>query len=290
MIEFLEALRDPTRVALYGLLVGLLASVSLGTMGSFVVVRRISYIAGAISHSVLGGIGLALYLQTQAGIAWFPPMVGAVAAALASALVIGAVSLRGDQREDTVIGAIWASGMALGLLFMFKAAAYADAMSYLFGSITLVGPRDIVLVVVLDLVVLGLVFALYPRLVAVCFDEEFARTRGVRVELYYMLLLCLTALTVVLLVRVVGIVMVIALLTLPAAIAGYFSRKLWQMMVLASAFCMVFVFVGMAAALTVGPQGLPTGPCIILTAGAVYLLVVGVRALLPKPKRRLDGE
>ena len=80
---------------------------------------------------------------------------------------------------------------------------------------------------------LGLGF--YPKLLALCFDEEFAELRGVRVKLYYMLLLCLTALTVVLLVRVVGIVLVIALLTLPAAVAGHFARQLWQMMAVAVA-------------------------------------------------------
>jgi zinc transport system permease protein len=122
----------------------------------------------------------------------------------------------------------------------------------------------------------------YHELMAVCFDEEFARLRGVNVELFYLLLLCLTAVTVVLLVTVVGIVMTIAMLTLPAAIAGQFSRTLWQNMMLA-------VLVGAACsvgglALSYGPD-LPTGPTIIVLAGAAYLLVVVGKALRRRLRR-----
>ena len=91
---------------------------------------------------------------------------------------------------------------------------------------------------------LGVVF--YNKFLAVCFDQEFAQLRGVHVNVYYMLLLCFTALTIVILLRVVGVVLVIALLTLPAAVAGHFSRQLWQMMVLAAAACMIFTVVGLA--------------------------------------------
>jgi len=110
----------------------------------------------------------------------------------------------------------------------------------------------------------------------VCFDEEFARLRGVRVELFYLLLLCLTALTVALLVNVVGIVMVIALLTLPAAVAGHFSHRLWQMMALAVGFCMLFTAAGIGVSYV---YNLPTGPTIILLAGAAYLAVTAGRRL-----------
>ena len=128
-----------------------------------------------------------------------------------------------------------------------------------------------------DLVVAVITLLFYRQLQAVCFDEEFSRLRGLRVEVHYLLLLCLTALTVVLLVTVVGIVMVIALLTLPAAIAGYFSRSLWQMMLLATAVCAIITSSGLA--LSYGPN-LPAGATIILLAGAAYLLVAAGRMIL----------
>ena len=84
MIDFLEALKDPdVPFFRYALLVGLLASVSLGIVGSYVVTRRITYIAAAISHCVLGGIGAALYLQVVVGLVWCNPMYGALVAGIA---------------------------------------------------------------------------------------------------------------------------------------------------------------------------------------------------------------
>jgi zinc transport system permease protein len=280
MTDFLEALKDPHVSFLrYALAVGLLASVSLGIVGSYVVTRRITYIAAAISHCVLGGIGAALYLNVVWGWGWCNPMYGALAAALLSAIIIGLISLYAREREDTVISAVWAIGMAVGLVFFAKTPGYArDPMSYLFGNILLISAHDVWLVAALDVVVVALGLGFYPKLLALCFDEEFAELRGVRVKLYYLLLLCLIALTVVLLVRVVGIVLVIALVTLPAAVAGHFVRKLWQMMGVAVLCCMALVTAGVAVSY---PWNLPSGPVIILIAGAAYLLV-GIFARLLK--------
>ncbi len=277
MIEFFQALSDPAIPFLrYALVVGLMASVSLGIVGSYVVTRRITYIAAAISHCVLGGIGAALYLNVAIGLVWCSPILGALAAAVISALIIGFVSLYARQREDTVISAVWAVGMAIGLLFFAKTPGYVDPMSYLFGNILLISRQDVWLVAAMDVVVVVLGLGFYPKLLALCFDEEFAELRGVKVKSFYLLLLCLTALTVVLLVRVVGIVLVIALLTLPAAVAGHFARQLWQMMAVAVLFCMVFVTAGIAISY---PSNLPSGPVIILIAGAAYLLVTLVTRL-----------
>ena len=270
MSEFLIDLQQQTFLQ-YALLTGVLASIACGIIGSYVVARRITYIAGAIAHSVLGGMGAARYLQTVYQWDWCHPLYGAVAAALLSAVIIGLVSLGARQREDTVIGAVWAIGMAVGILFIFKTPGYnEDLMSYLFGNILMVSAEDLLLIAGLDIliVVVGLLF--YNQLLAVCFDEEFARIRGVHVEFYYLLLLCLTALTVVLLVTVVGIVMVIALLTLPVAVAGHFSRRLWQMMALSIIFTAVFTTLGLT--FSYGPD-LPAGATTIVLAGAVYLAV-----------------
>jgi len=275
--EFLDAAANYAFVQ-YALLAGVLASVACGIVGTYVVVRRITYLAGGISHCVLGGLGAALYFQRVHGWHWLTPLVGAIIAALAAAMIIGLVSLRAKQREDTVIGALWAVGMAVGVLFIAKTPGYSqDLMSYLFGNILMVSPGDLWLMAALDalVVVLGLVF--YNQFLAVCFDEEFARVRGMRVEFYYLLLLGLTALTVVLLVTVVGIILVIALLTLPVAVAGHFARRLWQMMALATVFSILFTTAGLA--ISYKPD-LPAGATIIVLAGAVYLVVLVLSRLL----------
>lgn len=281
MVEFLSALADPDMPFIrYAVITGLLAAIPFGIIGTYVVVRRISYIAGAISHCILGGVGGGLYVQNALGITWFGPLHGAILVALLAAVILSLVSMFARQREDSVIGALWSAGMGIGLLFLAKTPGYVDPMSYLFGNILLISQADIYLVLVLDILVVGLVVIFYNTFLAICFDEEFAGLRGVRTHWFYLLLLCLTALTIVLLVRVVGIVLVIALLTLPAAIAGNFSSSVKQMMLLSVLLCAVFILAGLGASYSLD---LPSGPVIIVIAAAVYLLVaLAMKIRLPR--------
>jgi zinc transport system permease protein len=203
--SFLDALTGDLPFIRNALIAGLIASASFGVVGTYVVARRISYIAASIAHSVLGGIGAALYFQRAHGITWLHPILGALVAALLAALVIGLVSLYAEEREDTIIGAIWATGMAIGLLFLhFTPPPAVDAMSYFFGDILIIS---------------------HSELIAVS--------------------LRLTAVTVVLLVTLVGIILAIALLTIPAAIASRFASRLWQMMLLSVILSAVFISGGL---------------------------------------------
>jgi zinc transport system permease protein len=278
MNEFVIALQQQTFLQ-YALVTGILAGIACGIVGTYVVTRRITYIAGGIAHSVLAGLGAAQYCRIVFDWPWLNPLYGAVVAALLAALVIGAASLwSARQREDTVISAVWAIGMAIGILFIFKTPGYnEDLTSYLFGNILMVSPQDLWLIAGLDIVIVATTLLFYNQLLAVCFDEEFARLRGVPVNFYYMLLLCLTALTVVLLVTVVGIVMVIALLTLPVAVAGHFARSLWQMMVLSAILTALLTTLGLFV--SYGPD-LPAGATTIVLAGALYLVVACVSRLI----------
>jgi len=256
----------------YALVTGLLASVSCGVIGSFVVTRRITYIAGGIAHSVLAGLGAARYCQVVYQCDWMHPLHGAVVASLVAALIIGVVSLKARQREDTIIGAVWAIGMAIGILFIFKTPGYNEnLMSYLFGNILMVSVDELWLLALLDVVIVLVSVIFYNQLLAVCFDEEQARLRGLNVDFYYLLLLCMTALTVVLLVTVVGIVMVIALLTLPAAIAGNFAKKLWHMMLVSTVLTVLFTTSGLV--ISYKPD-IPVGATTIVIAGGAYLAVM----------------
>lgn len=273
--DFFAALANPEVPFIrYALIAGLLSSISFGIIGSFVVVKRISYIAGAISHAALAGIGGALYLRHACGIESISPLHGAVVAALAAAFIIGMVTTRYKEREDTVIGTIWAIGMAIGLLFISKTPGYVDPMSYLFGNILLVGRQELYLILLLDLVVITIGILFYQQFLALSFDEEFTQLRGIRTQLYYILLIFLIALTVVLMVTVVGIVMVIALLTIPAATAGIFSKKLWHMMVLGGILCALFTSLGLGTSYMLD---LPSGSTTIVIAGIIYLLSLGSR-------------
>ncbi len=280
MIEFVEAIGQNALLQ-NALLVGVIASVACGVMGSYVVARRISYIAGGIAHCTLGGMGIARYLNRVVGWAWLQPLHGAVLAAVIAAIIIGYVSLRARQREDTVISALWASGMAIGILFIARTPGYGeDLMSYLFGNILLVSTGDLYLVAALDVFVLVLGLVFYNRFLAVCYDAEFARLRGVNVEFYYLLLLSLVALTVVVLVTVVGLVLVIALLTLPAAISSHFMSRLWQVMLVAIVISMLSTVAGLA--LSYGPQLPPGATTIAICAGAYLITILGKKVVAPR--------
>ncbi|HYN76664.1 MAG TPA: metal ABC transporter permease, partial [Lamprocystis sp. (in: g-proteobacteria)] len=135
MTEFFTALSDQAFLRT-ALLAGLLASIGCGVIGTYVVVKRIAFLAGGIAHSVLGGMGAALYYG-------FDPLLGALIAAVLSALIIGGVRLAWRAEEDTLVGALWAIGMAVGILYIAKTPGYStDLMSYLFGNILLVPRRD----------------------------------------------------------------------------------------------------------------------------------------------------
>lgn len=270
LMEFLHALADFPFLQ-NALLGGLLASIGCGVIGPYVVVKRISYLVGGIAHAVLGGVGVAYYFG-------WPPLGGALVAAVFAALLIGWVSLRWQQQEDMLIGAFWACGMAIGILFISRSPGYnVDLMSYLFGNILLVSQTDLLLMAAVDAVILTLVVVFHRQFLAVCFDEQFARLRGVGVTRYYLLLLCMVALTLVLLIQVVGLILVIALVSLPSAVAGQWVRSLGAMMLLATILGAVLTLSGLG--LSYGPD-LPSGATIVLLSAVVYLvstLTIGVR-------------
>ncbi len=277
MIEFVNAVAQHTFLQ-YALLASILASLSCGVIGTFVVTRRLTYLAGGIAHSVLGGMGLARYLHVVHNWTWLEPLHGAIVAALVASLAVAWVSLKAREREDTLIGAIWAVGMATGVIFIAATPGYSeDLMSYLFGNILMVSAADLTLMLALDIVVLGITVLLYNRLAAICFDEEFAAVRGLRVEFYYLLLVCMIGLTVVVMVSIVGLVLVIAFLTLPVAVADKFSRRLWLIMIISSLCCMLFSIGGLTLSYSLN---LPAGAAIILVAATVYIITIAATRLI----------
>jgi zinc transport system permease protein len=268
-------------------LVSALASLAFGIIGTFVVVRRIGYLAGAISHCAFGGVGIGIFLQQaalSAGMAtlatFLDPILIAVLFAIGSSLIIGAVQMRAQEREDSIIGAIWAVGMAIGVLFFTQTKGFHTIDAYLFGDILLVSANGTRLVGILDIVVLLITGLYFRRLEAVCFDAEFVRLRGIPAGFYFQLLLMLIAVTVVLMIQLVGIILVIALLTLPAATAARLTSRLFPMACVATILCFVFCWIGLYMSVLFN---LAAGPTMILVAGACYVFVL-IGSVIPAPK------
>ena len=251
------------------------ASITGGVMGSYVVVKRIAFISGSISHAVLSGMGICLWLNRSHGVSWITPTHGALVAAVVSALLIGWIHLRFRQREDSVIAALWSVGMAVGVLFISQTRGNnGDLGDLLVGNILLVSPSDLVMLWVLDALLLVAVLLLHKKLLAICFDEEQARLQGLPVNALYLLLLTFIAISVVLLIQVVGVILVLTMLTLPPTIANLFTRRLSMMMVIAVMLNIAFCFSGIIAA---HELNWPIGATIALITGLVYMTTLLIK-------------
>jgi len=275
---FIDALTNPAvPFVRYALIAGLLSSIPFGIIGSFVVVKRMTYIAGAISHTALGGIGLALYLSTVIGISVITPMNGAMIFALAASLIISLTITRTNARLDTVIGAIWAIGMSVGLIFIYITPGYADPMSYLFGNILLISKENLITITALNVVITTVSLMFYNQFVAVSFDSDFAKSRHINISLFETFLILLIALTVIVMMSLVGLVMVIALLTLPTAIATLFARRIKILMILSSAMCAFITTAGLVISYLLTT---PTGSTTVVLAGGLYIVLLMVKRII----------
>ncbi len=260
------------------LFAGLLASLICGVVGSLIVVNRLVFLSGGVAHSAYGGIGLAFFFG-------WPYLPCATLFALAAAMIMAAVSLHMKQRADTIIGVMWAVGMAIGILLIDFSPGYnVDLMSYLFGSILSVPRSELVTMTLLGTAILGLITLLYRDLLLMSYDEEFAQVRGVPVRALYYLLIGCVAVTVVIVVQVVGLILVIALMTIPPSIAEKYTTSLLQMMVLSCLLGMLFIVGGLWGAYQ---YDLTSGAAIIMVAAAGFLLSLMVdRGLAVKRRRR----
>lgn len=250
----------------------LLVSVATGVIGVFVVVNRMVFVSGGIAHAAYGGVGLGVFLGIS-------PVIGAFVFSFCAAIGMGLVQRRAGERADTIIGVMWAVGMALGVIFLELSPGFqGDLMTYLFGSILMVPTADLWWMLALDLVILLVVAVSYRQLVAISFDETFATIRNLPVAVLYLVLTALIAMAVVLIMRVTGLILVIALLTIPVAIAGWFFYDLKRLMIFATVCGAVFNLGGLWLSYVLD---LSSGATIIALAGAVYLVGLGVRALSP---------
>ena len=268
-MSFFEAVFT-NNLLLYALLAGLVSSVVGGIIGSYVVVKRIAFISGSITHSVLAGIGFFLWLERTQNIAAASPLQGALLAGVLSAILIGWIHLKYRQREDAVIAAVWSVGMAIGILFISQTPGYnVELTNFLVGNLLWVSPQDLLFLTILDVAVILACYLLHHRLVAICFDEEQARLQGLAVNRLYLLLLSLIAITVVLLMQVVGIILVMTMLTLPATIANLYTSSLSRMMGISILLSMAFCLSGMFISFHLD---WPAGATIALVAGITYAL------------------
>jgi len=252
---------------------GVLAAIACGVIGSYVVVKRLVFISGGISHAAFGGIGLGLFLG-------YNPLLTAIIFSVFSSSILGIISKKAYQREDTLIGAMWAIGMAFGIFMIYQTPGYVpDLASYLFGNILTVSRTDILIMIALNIIIALIVFIRYNEFLAFSFDEEFSEVTNVPVMKTYIVLLSLVALTVVVLVSVVGIILAMALLTLPAATASIFTNSLKKMIILSILIGVGYMLIGIGMSFFLNQ---PSGATIVLVSGISYLGALGIKSLIRK--------
>lgn len=265
------------------LLAILLASIASGIVGGYVVARRQSYLIGAVSHSLLGGIGLARYLQIAHGLTWFSTILGALFAAILSAIAISTLTLKNRMRQDTVLSAIWTLGVAVGVSFIAITPGYSeDLTSYLFGSILLVSKMDISIMAAMTAAIAVTVLLFRNRFLTLCFNEETLALRGVSAAWTSFMLHLLIALTVVLLAQVVGIVLVLVLLVIPAATAAQFAKRISHVMLWGAVFCLLTCTGGLVVSYE---ADWPVGATIVELAVAAYLICAAIVAIRNKTRK-----
>ncbi len=287
MLDFIDYLYLPFVQRM--LIAGILAALACGVIGTIVVVRRNVFIAGGIAHTTFGGIGLAYYLQ-DIGYTWFDPMIGAIIAAVSAGIVLGIEPIKKRFREDSTIGVLWVIGMAAGILFHnmvnWNNITYVSPESILFGDILLISADDLRMMGVLLVIIYGFVIFFFKDLEALTFDEEFARISGIRISWMNMALLVLIALTVTILIKVVGVVLILAMLTIPAAISNLFTRRLSTMMIMATVLGILLTTGGNILSIELDT---PPGATIVILMGAAFLLsLLGKWIYIKASSHRLD--
>lgn len=249
------------------LLAGLLTSVICGVIGTLVVVNRIVFLSGGIAHASYGGIGLAFFCG-------WPYLLGMLGFALGGAVIMALVTLKMKHRADTIIGVVWAVGMATGIILLDLTPGYnVDLMSYLFGSILTVPASDLWIMLWVGVLICGVVTFYYNDFLAMSYDEEFAQIRGVPVRFLYLLLIGMIAVAIVVIIQIVGLILVIALMTIPPFMAERYVRSLFKMMIISSLLGMIFTIGGLWLAYA---YNLTSGASIILVAGTGFFVSLGL--------------
>ena len=271
---------------IFSLIAALLASISGGILGSYVVIKRLANLCGSISHSVLGGLGFFLWLQKVHGISWCNPILGAFLAAIISAWLIGWIYLRYRQRVDAIIAAVWSTGMSIGIIFLaITPGSMGDLSNFLLGNLLWITPGDLFWLSIVTFFIIALVIYFYRPFLAICFDEEQALLQGIPLQKIYLLLLTLIAITIVLLIQTIGTVLTIAILTLPATTANLFTKRMTTLLIQSVILSALVSCSGITASYYLD---WPPGATISLCAAFLYFLALWIKKRKRSPVKYLS--
>lgn len=253
-----------------------LIAVSSAVIGTYVVARRLVAISGGITHACFGGLGLGYFLGIS-------PVITAIIFAVGSALGVEWMARTRNVREDSAIAAVWGTGMALGVLFVFLTPGYVPELnSFLFGNILTVTITDIIVYSAYTAVLLALLAVAFRPIVTVAFDRDFATVRGLPVLLISTVMTVMTAVCIVLTIRMVGIMLLMSMLSLPQIMAEIYCRRFITIMCLSAAISVACCVAGLFMATVID---VPCSALIVLVMIAVLIVLKTVEAVRERVAR-----
>ena len=247
------------------LLAAILAGITCGIVGTYIVSRRMVFLCGGITHASFGGLGIAFYFGAN-------PILGATVFAVLSALGIEWSNSRSKIRPDSAIGMVWGIGMAIGAFFIALRPGYTsgDMANFLFGSILTVTNGDIIALAILSVALIAGAILWHRPIMFTAFDRNFAEASGVPVKLTNYAMAVITAITIVLSIRTMGIVLLISLLTMPVVTANLIFKNYKQ---IAPASVVIAVVAGVAGIALSYHAEVPSGPAIIFVLTMLFITI-----------------
>jgi zinc transport system permease protein len=252
------------------IIAGVVLALLLAWLGVFVIMRRMSFFADGIAHASLAGVAAGM-------LAGVHPLTTALVFSVVFSIVIYYLEKRTTLSSDAIIGILFTSGMALGVvLISFKQGYQPDLMSFLFGNILAIRPADLAIITALSAVIIAFLAFNHKGITLMALDMDTAYMAGIRVDLLHLTFYIILAVAVVLGLKILGIVLVSALLIIPASTAKLVSKSFKGLIVQSVIFSEVVVIAGIALSYALDA---PTGPMIVLVGAGVFLLVFSIKQL-----------
>ena len=245
------------------ILAGVFSGALLAVLGIFVVLRKMAFFSDGIAHTALAGIAIALLVGQQ-------PLVWAVVMGVVFAVAIYFLEKKTDIAPDSLIGILFTSSLALGVVLMkFKRGYQPDLSTFFFGNILTLSSEELWIIIPLAAVILSFVLFSYKKYLFICLSDELARLSGIHTELYRLLLYVLLAVSSILSIKMFGIILVSALLIIPVSFSKLFARSAKSLLVLSIIFVELIVIGGSILSLIFN---LPTGAVIVLTGTMLFIV------------------
>jgi zinc transport system permease protein len=257
---------------LTGILIGIIAPL----LGAFIVVRRLSLIADALSHVTLSGIAASLYLsKTVPSLQGLNPLYFGMIFSVTGSLFIERLRTLYKHYQELAIPIILSGGIGIGVIFISLADGFTtDLFSYLFGSVSAVSRGDLYLIAAISIVVIAVIFLLYKELFLLSFDEDHAKASGIPAKVIHFIFMVMVALVIAASMRIVGILLVSSLMTLPVAASIRIARGFKQTIGFSVIFGEISVIVGLVSAFYLD---LAPGGTIVVTAILILLFTIAVK-------------